>query len=32
MGMNCRFLSETGNYKSKDSGDQREASTLRDEV
>lgn len=27
-----RFLSETGNYKSKDSGDQREASTLRDEL
>ncbi|GMN49355.1 hypothetical protein TIFTF001_018514 [Ficus carica] len=28
----CRFLSETGLYKSKDSGDQREASALRDEL
>lgn len=28
----CRFLSETGLYKSKDSGDQCEASALRDEV
>ncbi|PRQ39793.1 hypothetical protein RchiOBHm_Chr4g0429091 [Rosa chinensis] len=27
-----RFVSETGNYKSKDSGDQREASALRDEL
>ncbi|KAM2334305.1 hypothetical protein ACFXTH_011866 [Malus domestica] len=27
-----RFLSETGNYKSKDPGDQRDASALRDEL
>lgn len=29
---NLRFLSELGRYKSKDSGGQREASALRDEV
>lgn len=32
MCTNCRFLSEIGNYKSKDPGDQRDASALRDEV
>lgn len=31
-GLFCRFSSDTGHFKSKDSGDQREASALRDEV
>lgn len=30
--LNYRFTSDTGNFKPKDSGDQRDASTLRDEV
>lgn len=30
--MNCRFLSEMGHFKAKDSGDHREASALHDEV
>ena len=32
MRVNGRFSSNTGHFKSKDSGDQREASALRDEV
>lgn len=32
MGVNGRFSSNSGHFKSKDSGDQREASALRDEV
>jgi hypothetical protein len=29
---NCRFLSDAVHFNSKDTGDQREASALRDEV